>query len=93
MKTALKVMFINIAACALLAFFGIMADGFQRPDDFLIWFGLICLAAAVLDLIVAVILFITGPAQYNVAKGFLLSCGVLVLIGFASCSFTTISFH
>ena len=92
MKTALKVMLINLAVCLLLAFMGTIFSGFSS-NDFLIILGLICLGAAVLDLIVSVILFITGPAQYNIAKGFLLSAGVLVLIGFASCSFTTINFH
>ena len=93
MKTAYKIMLINIAACVLLAFSGTMSSGFSNSNDFLIELGLICLGAAVLDVIVAVILFITGPAQYDIAKGFLLSGGVLVLIGFASCSFTTLNFH
>ena len=85
-------MLINLAACLLLAFMGTISSGFNS-NDFLIVLGLICLGAAVLDLIVSVILFITGPAQYNIAKGFLLSAGVLVLIGFASCSFTTFNIH
>jgi hypothetical protein len=93
MNKAVKIMFINVAACALLALLGLMADGFYNSNDFLILFGLICLAVAVLDLLVALILFFVGPAQYDVAKGFLLSSGVLLLTGFSACSFTSINFH
>ena len=94
MKKAIKVLLINVAVVfgiALLLF--LSGGGFKQANDFLIGLGLICLAGAVLDILVAVILFITGPAQYDVAKGFLLSAGVLFLAGFAACSSATISFH
>lgn len=77
---------------SVLAFFA-MGGGSYRANDFLIILGLVCLAATVLTLLTSIILFITGPAQYDVAKGFLLSAGVLLLAGFAACSSTTINFH
>lgn len=94
MNKAIKVLLINVAVVfgiSLLLF--LTGGGFHQANDFLIGLGLICLACAVLDIIVAVILFITGPAQYDVAKGFLLSTGVLFLAGFAACSSASISFH
>ena len=94
MNKAIKVLLINLAVVFGLTLLLFLSSGsFFHANDFLIGLGLICLAAAVLDLLLAVILFITGPAQYNVAKGFLLSAGVLFLAGFAACSSTTISFH
>jgi hypothetical protein len=94
MNKAIKVLLINVAVVlglTLLLF--LSGGGNYKANDFLTGLGLICLAAAVLNLLLAVILFITGPAQYNVAKGFLLSAGVLFLAGFAACSSTTINLH
>jgi hypothetical protein len=94
MNKAIKVLLINMAVVfglSLLLF--LFVDGSFKVNDFLIGLGLICLAGSVIDLLVDVILFITGPAQYDIAKGFLLSAGVLLLAGFAACSSTNISFH
>ena len=95
MNKAIKVLLINVAVIIgfTLLFFLMGGTSKYNANEFLTILGLLSLAAAVLDAIVAVILFITGPAQYDVAKGFLLSAGVLLLIGFASCSFTTFSVH
>jgi len=96
MNKAIKVLLLNAAAVlglSVLLFFSVSGGSYNQTNDFLIGLGLICLGAAVLDLVVAVILFITGPAQYDVAKGFLLSAGVLFLAGFAACSSTNINFH
>jgi hypothetical protein len=95
MNKAIKVLLINVAVVFGLTLLLFLASGgsYYKANDFLTGLGLLCLAAAVLDILVAVILFITGPAQYNVAKGFLLSAGVLFLAGFAACSSTTLNFH
>lgn len=94
MNKAIKVLLINVAVVFGLTLLLLLSIGGSfKANDFLIGLGLICLGAAVLDLLVAVILFITGPAQYDVAKGFLLSAGVLFLAGFAACSSTTLNFH
>jgi hypothetical protein len=95
MNKAIKVLLINIAVVFGLTLLLFLASGGNtyKANDFLTGLGLLCLAAAVLDVLLAVILFITGPAQYNVAKGFLLSAGVLFLAGFAACSSTTLNFH
>jgi hypothetical protein len=94
MNKAIKVLLINVVVVlGFTLLLSLSGGGGFRANDFLIGLGLICLAAAVLDILVAVILFITGPAQYDIAKGFLLSAGVLFLAGFAACSSATISFH
>lgn len=94
MNKAIKVLLINVAVVlGFTLLLTLSGGGVFRANDFLIGLGLICLAAAVLDLLVAVILFITGPNQYEVAKGFLLSTGVLFLAGFAACSSASINFH
>lgn len=94
MNKAVKVMLINLGVAFGLSLLTLLpGGGTYKANDFLIIFGLICLAGTVLDLLIAVVLFITGPAQHDVAKGFLLSAGVLLLAGFAACSSATISFH
>jgi hypothetical protein len=94
MNKAIKVLLINVAVVLGVTLMLFLASGGSyKVNDFLTGLGLICLAASVLDLLLAVVLFITGPAQYDVAKGFLLSGGVLLLAGFAACSSTTLNFH
>jgi hypothetical protein len=94
MNKAIKVLLINLAvAFGLTIILFLSSGGFHKANDFLIGLGLICLAGAVIDLLVAVILFISGPAQHNIGKGFLLSAGVLLLAGFAACSSATINLH
>lgn len=93
MNKAIKVLLINVAVVFALAVIMFVTFGTANASDFLMELGLICLVGALLDLLAAVILFITGPAQYDVAKGFLLSAGVLFLAGFAACSSTTLNFH
>jgi hypothetical protein len=91
MKKAIKVLLINLAIAFGFAFISLLFG--NNSSDFLIVLGLVCLAGAVIDLLVAVVLFITGPLQYDVAKGFLLSSGVLFLVGFAACSGVTLNLH
>jgi hypothetical protein len=93
MKKAIKVLLINLAVAFGLALLGFIAGNGYNANDFGTALGLICLAGAVLDLLLSIVLFITGPAQYEVAKGFLLSSGVLFLVGFAACSGVTLNFH
>lgn len=93
MNKAIRVLLINVAVVIGLTLLFVMGTGGFHKNDFFIGLGLICLAAAVLDVLVAIILFISGPAQYDVGKGFLLSAGVLFLAGFAACSSTTMNFH
>lgn len=94
MKKEIKVLLINAAVVfgiSILLF--LLSGGNNNANDFLIILGLLSLAAGILTILVSVILFITGPAQYDVARGFLLSAGVLFLAGFAACSSTTLNFH
>jgi hypothetical protein len=94
MNKAVKIMLINLAvALVITLLMFITPGGFHQVNDFLIGLGLICLAGTVLDLLIAVVLFISGPAQYEIAKGFLLSAGILLLVGFAACSSATINLH
>ena len=93
MNKAVKVLLINLAAVFGITLLMSVAFGNTNSSDFLIGLGLVSLAVACLDLLVSVILFIAGKANYEIAKGFLLSSAVLFVMGFAACSFTTISFH
>jgi hypothetical protein len=95
MNKAIKVLLINLAVAfglTMLLFLG-SGGASYKANDFLIGLGLISLAGTVLDLLLAVIFFISGPAQRDLGKGFLLSAGVLLLIGFAACGSATINFH
>ena len=93
MNKPIKVLLINLAAVFAIAVLISLAFGNSNSSDFLIGLGLVSLAVACLDLLVSLILFIAGKANYEIAKGFLLSSAVLFIIGFAACSSTSLNFH
>lgn len=93
MNKVTKTLLINLGATFLITLMLLVVIGTNNSSDFLVGLGLISLAVAVLDLLVALILFIAGKENYEVAKGFLLSSGILFLTGFSACSFTTMNFH
>lgn len=93
MNKAIKVLLINVAAVLVITLLLSLAFGSTNASDFLIGLGLTSLGVACLDLFVSLVLFLTGKENYEIAKGFLLSSGVLFVTGFAACSFTTINFH
>lgn len=94
MKLPFKVLFINlglVVIISLLLLVGINSS--FRADDFFIAFGLVALVAAVIDLIIGIVMLATGNKESG--KGFMLSTGVLLLIGFASCGMglNSMTFH
>ncbi len=93
MNKAIKVLLINLAAVFGIALLMALAFGSSKSSDFLTGLGLVSLAVACLDLLASLILFIAGKANYEIAKGFLLSSAVLFVMGFTACSFTNINLH
>jgi hypothetical protein len=93
MNKTVKVLLINVAVVIAFVFLMMALFGYYDSNDFLIGFGLTSLAVAGLDLFVSLILFLSGKHNYEVARGFLLSAGVLLLVGFTACGFVSISFH
>jgi hypothetical protein len=93
-KLPFKIVFINLGVAvgiSLLMLLG-FGGGF-KADEFLIALGLVSLGGAAIDLLVGFILLVTGNKESG--KGFMLSAGVLLLIGFASCGvgINSMSFH
>lgn len=85
MKQATKIVLINAAIAVVIALMSFMSESHVQSSEFFAWLGLSCLGIGLLDLVIAVILFIAGPSNYNMGKGFLLSSGILILTGFAVC--------
>jgi hypothetical protein len=93
MNTVMKVLLTNVAAAFGFTLLMMFFFGFYDLNDFFMEFGLVCLGVAGLDLLTALILFISGEHNHQVAKGFLLSAGVLFLLGFTSCGFTNLKLN
>ncbi len=93
MNKAIKVLLINLAVVLGITLLMSLSFGSTNSSDFLIGLGLVSLGVACLDLFVALVMFLAGKENYELAKGFLLSSGVLFLLGFAACSTTTLNFH
>ena len=93
MKIVYKVLLANIGLSIIAALIFLISQGVHDNDSFAIIFGLACIAIALCDLFICVILFTARNGHREWAQGFLLSCGVLVLIGFAACSTALNSLH
>ena len=94
MKKITKIVLINVAVVILIALLTALSEGSNPYTNFLMWFGLCCLGIGLLDLFVALILFLTGKQNYEAGKGFLLSAGILLLLGFVVCGGAgSVNFH
>lgn len=77
----LKVLVINIAIAAVITVVTVIGD--SGYDDLLIYFGVAALAIGLIDIPIAIVLFIANSPLYG--KGFLISAGLLLLISGISC--------
>ncbi len=94
MKLPFKILFINLAVVFLISLlFAFSMNSNGRADEFLMILGLCALGFGFLALIIGVILLIAKSGES--AKGFLISAGVLFLLGFASCGIglSNLNFH
>jgi hypothetical protein len=71
---------IAIFAGVLLAF----SDGSYKASDYLVSFGIIGFFGGLLQAIAGLFLLIKTDKRY--AQGFLMSGGILMLVGFATCT-------
>lgn len=85
MKLTFKIVLSCIGLTFLIALLVSVTGGQYAFKDFPGWFGLVALCNAGLGLLLALILGITGPKNNEWAKGFLLSAGILLLLGLLTC--------
>ncbi len=85
MKLSSKVLFTGIAIALAIALILSLSGGNMAGGEFVLWFGLSCLGISALSLLISLILFALGRNNRELAQGFLLTCGALLLIGFAVC--------
>ncbi len=86
MKLMYKIALVNFAVCVLYSLLQVLISGPSQTREYFLWLGLTCLCVGLLDLFIAIVLFIAGEKSREWAQGFLFSCGVLILLGFAVCS-------
>ena len=84
MKTVYKICFINVGLALLLTL--LFTIGFQGNNlqEFIGIFGLVSFFGGAVDLLIGLVLLLLRKKEYG--QGFLLSAGVLLLLGFTLCS-------
>jgi hypothetical protein len=85
MNLTIKILLFSLGASLVLGLLFAFAGGEPAGSGYVYWFAITAICIGALELLLSVILFLTGPGNYEWAKGLLLSCGVLLLIGFAIC--------
>lgn len=84
MKLPYKIVLINVGIAIIFSLFTIFVEPGGLHNNFFIWFGLSGLFGGAVDLIVGLFLLLIEDKRY--AQGFLLSGGILMLLGFITCS-------
>jgi hypothetical protein len=84
MKLQQKIILISFAIVLLLGALAGAGSGSGKAGDFLMVMGMVGFFAGLLQLIVGLFLLVKTDKRY--AQGFLMSAGILMLIGFATCT-------
>lgn len=89
MKLPFKIVLINIGAALLLSLLFCLGSG--SYNDFFIFFGLIGIFGGLFEIVLGLFLLLLDDKRF--AQGFLLSGGLLLLLGFMSCSNVSLNLH
>jgi len=84
MKIQQKIILISFGIVLLLGALAAAGSGSSKAGDFLMILGMVGFFAGLLQLIVG--LFLLAKTDKRYAQGFLMSGGLLMLIGFATCT-------
>ena len=88
MKILYKVLLANIGISVLIALILTLTQGQNNHDPYILILALTWLGVGMVDLFIAIVLFIAGKEYREWAQGFLLSWALLMLVGFAVCTST-----
>jgi hypothetical protein len=92
MKLQQKIVLISFGIVLLLSLFIIAAGGASNTSDYFMGLGMLGFFAGLLQLVVGLFLLVKTDKRY--AQGFLISAGLLIVIGFATCTANfTANFH
>ena len=84
MKLQQKIILVSFGIVLLLGSLAGLSSGSGKSGDFLMVLGMVGFFAGLLQLIVG--LFLLAKTDKRYAQGFLMSAGLLILIGFATCT-------
>ena len=93
MSFQLKTVLISFAVALILAALWIKTDSSMGANDFTTAFGLLGFFGGLFEIVAGLFLLLVEDKKY--AQGFLLSGGLLMVIGFAACTagLSGMSFH
>lgn len=84
MKTAYKIVLINIALAIVITLFTLVGGGsYNSVSDTAVAFGLVCLGMSLFNFFIGLILLFTSKAEWG--RGLLLSGAILLLLCGISC--------
>jgi len=83
MKLIYKILWVNVGIALVIAFL-IPLGGLYSISGYLSGLGVISLGGAIVDLVVSFILFMIKKKEW--AQGYLLTAGVLLLLGAVTCT-------
>lgn len=84
MSFQVKSVIISFGIALVLALLISLSDGINKSDDFFVALGMIGFFGGLLEVVVRLFLLFKDDKKY--AQGFLISGGLLMVIGFSTCT-------
>jgi len=84
MKLQQKIILVSFAIVLLLGSLMAAGGGVDRTTDFFMYLGMTGFFAGLVQLVVGLFLLIKTDKRY--AQGFLMSAGILMVVGFTTCT-------
>ena len=84
MNLQLKIILASFTVAIISGVLLALSDGSHRSADYFVSFGMVGFVGGLLQIIVG--LFLLAKTDKRYARGFLMSGGLLMLVGFATCT-------
>lgn len=84
MKLVYKICLVNVGIAFLIPFIFILPSRSMSLEEYFIFLGMVSLVGGAIDIFIGAILFAIKKTQW--AQGYFLTAGILLLLGFISCS-------
>lgn len=86
MKLQQKIILISVIAALIGSLLMAASSGIRHVSDYFFYFGIIGVIGGLLEFIIGLIMLVKQDKR--VAQGLLMASGILILVGFVSCTAT-----
>lgn len=86
MKIQQKIILISVIAALVVSMLMTLSTGIRHVSDYFFYFGIVGVIGGLLELVVGLVMLVKQDKR--VAQGLLMASGILILVGFVTCTAT-----